>query len=166
MFRLLLFLGQEMDLSDANVCAMICNPDALDDSSSESGYYTDLDELDYDLSNDYNFTNEPEDYYLLRKLDAPHGKTAKDQTRREQKMESTKFMKSLNLKEFNTWQKNKKNKSIKANKKWQFCEISQIVNTNNSLPRLILRNRNKIESHFVFSSFCYCFSKKKTPHEL
>jgi hypothetical protein len=118
--------------SDKFEAAVFCNRDVLDDSSSDSGieYFahgTDLDEPDYDLSNDYNFTDDVEGYYLSHKLDVPHGKTAKDRKRREQKMESIKFVKSLNSKDFNTWQKNKKNKSAKANKKWQFCEVSQII---------------------------------------
>jgi hypothetical protein len=114
---------------DLDTRAIFCNRDVIDDTddSCDFAYSTDWDESDDDVSNDYNFTHEPEDYYPPQKSDTPHGKTEKDQKRREQKMESTKFVKSLNSKDFNTWQKNKKNKSRKANQKWNHSEVSQII---------------------------------------
>jgi hypothetical protein len=101
---------------------VFCNSD---DSSSECGtYYTDFSsEQSFTYSD---FTHELEDFCALPKVDVLHGK-AKDQRRLLRKKNMIQFVKSLNGNELNLWEKHKKNKSMKANKKWNQCEMSQIL---------------------------------------
>ncbi len=103
-----------------------------DDSSSDSSFfciYATDDECDYYLNDApirYDFTHESEDYQTPQKL-TRHGKPKKDQERLWRKKKFINLVKHMNANEFNCWEKSKKNKSLKANKKWNHCEISQIL---------------------------------------
>jgi hypothetical protein len=116
------------DCDPYNYYSSSCDPVILCNranySSEHATCYTDFSsEPSFTYSD---FTHESEDFCALPKVDMVHGKT-KDQRRILRKKKMIQFVKSLDCNEFNFWEKHKKNKSMKANKKWNHCEMSQIL---------------------------------------
>jgi hypothetical protein len=106
------------------ICALCC----LEFACLEFARFLEFAEPDYNLSDEFCVDQDScDDFYSPEKLARP-GKPQKDRKRLDRKKKYIQFLKSFNTsKDLNSWKKQTKNKSLKANKKWQDCEMSQVL---------------------------------------